>query len=345
MGLLGDSAATDGLAGILGSAITDLLAYPGMAGALTGFADQIANAVLAGAPVADALQSALATLQADLGYLGAVAAVVPGAVDAVVGDTAIRSALGAAAGALVSGLLSDAGANIAVLNTIAGQFTRGTVFSLLGDASVADLISTIGIDVLSGVAVSDVVDIALASIVWEPGLQIAIGMALGQGVGSLFGDNVFGDLVGWVVGVNATLLVGVVAGIARFFVAAPPAGPSQAVAGAYLVEQVPAAGELFVMAATVAQGATVPGVGADGPLKLTEIAAPGPGGFAPAFVVDTQVLLDRAGALLGANADAPVLVSFRFSLARLLSGGGLPGRDPINHRIEGVEDELVGVGV
>jgi hypothetical protein len=112
---------------------------------------------------------------------------------------------------------------------------------------------------------------------------------------------------------------------------------------------VPAPGELFVMAATVAQSATVPDTGADGPLKLTEIAAPGPGGLAPAFFVDTRILLDRAGALLGANAnanaDAPVLVSFRFSLAQLLSGGGSAGRDAVDHRVERIEDELVGLGV
>jgi hypothetical protein len=344
-GLLGDTAAADRLADVLGTAITDLLAYPGMAGALTGFADQIADAVLAGTPVAEALQSALTALQADLAYLGAVAAVLPGAVDAIVGDTAIRSALGTAAAALVSGLLADAGVNIPVLDSLAGEFTRGVLVSLLGDVSVADLISRIGIDVLSGAAVSDVVDIALAAIVWEPGLQIAIGTALGQGIGSLFGDNIFGEMVGWVAGVNATLLVGIVAGIARFFVPAPPAGPAQAVAGAYLVEQVPAPGELFVMAATVAQGAPSQGVGADGPLKLTEIAAPGPGGLAPVFFVDTQLLLDRAGTLLGVKADAPVLVSFRFSLAQLLSGGGLSGRNVVDQGVERIEDELIGVGV
>ena len=152
-------------------------------------------------------------------------------------------------------------------------------------------------------------------------------------------------MVGWVAGVNATLLVGIVAGIARFFVPAPPAGPAQAVAGAYLVEQVPAPGELFVMAATVAQGAASTGVVADGPLKLTEIAAPGPGGLAPVFFVDTQLLLDRAGTLLGVKADAPVLVSFRFSLAQLLSGGGLSGQNMVDQGVERIEDELIGVGV
>lgn len=49
--------------------------------------------------------------------------------------------------------------------------------------------------------------------------------------------------------------------------------------------------------------------------------------------------------MIGAKADAPVLVSFRFSLAQLLSGGRLAGRDSVDHRVERIEDELVGVGV
>lgn len=177
-------------------------------------------------------------------------------------------------------------------------------------------------------------DVLLSSLVWEPSLQWAIGMSLGQGIGSLFGDNIFGDLVGVVTGFNATLLLGIVGGIARFFVPAPVARP--AAAGSYLVEQVPAAGELFVMTAGVAR----PGAAA-GPLVLTELAVPGAAGPAAGYYLDTAVLLDGAGALVGANAAAPLLVSFRFSLDQLLSGTA----DPVDDGVEGVEDELVGARV
>lgn len=48
-------------------------------------------------------------------------------------------------------------------------------------------------------------------------MQIAVGVAVGQGTGALFGNNLVGRAVGGVVGVTATLFVGLASGFANLF--------------------------------------------------------------------------------------------------------------------------------
>ncbi|MFN8090248.1 MAG: hypothetical protein U0R81_14985 [Mycobacterium sp.] len=51
----------------------------------------------------------------------------------------------------------------------------------------------------------------------DPELQVALGLSLGDGIGSLFGDNIFGYMIGAATGGAAAITISVVAGIIRIF--------------------------------------------------------------------------------------------------------------------------------
>ena len=61
---------------------------------------------------------------------------------------------------------------------------------------------------------SELTKAVIWAVITNPGLKIAVAMAIGQGIGSLLGDNLLGAAVGGVVGVTATLFVGVASGFA-----------------------------------------------------------------------------------------------------------------------------------
>ena len=215
--VLGSPAVSDDGAAVIGAAITELLGHPGLSTALTGAANEIADALLAGTELATALTTALTSLQADAAFLAAVSATVPGTVDSIVGNADIRDALGAAAQIAVGTLLRDAGITNGVFGAVAGQVTNAAAVSLLARPAAAHLLSTVAIDILSGVSVNDVVNVATQAVLRDAELQVALGYAVGAGIGSLFGNNLVGLWVSQAVGATASIVISVAAALTRMF--------------------------------------------------------------------------------------------------------------------------------
>lgn len=63
----------------------------------------------------------------------------------------------------------------------------------------------------------------IRTIATDPALQSAVGTAIGEAVGAIFGENPIGAIVGWVAGGAATLVIGVLAGFALLLNLVPPA--------------------------------------------------------------------------------------------------------------------------
>ena len=208
VGLLADSTATARLAAAAGRAVSGFLDQAGVVSAVSGAAEQIVTAVLVGDTAA--VETVLAELQADTAIRAGLEETVPGALRSVLGDNAAREALSTVARGVVTNLI---GADT-LLGPVAGQVTGAAADYLLADAAVQRLIGTAVIDVLTGKPLGEVTNAAFRTVVSEPAMQIALGMALGQGVGSLFGINPVGFVVGQVVGITATLVIGVGSGVA-----------------------------------------------------------------------------------------------------------------------------------
>jgi len=63
----------------------------------------------------------------------------------------------------------------------------------------------------------------IRTIATDPALQAAVGTAIGEAVGTLFGDNPIADFIGWVTGGAATMVIGILSGFALLFNLVPPA--------------------------------------------------------------------------------------------------------------------------
>lgn len=206
----------DEVLAIGGPLVTELLGYPGISSALTGAADQIATAVLAGADLQTALQDALAALQSDPAVQGALGALIPQLLELVGEAEELRAGIGEAAQDVVSDLLAQSGLDPAV-STALGQVADAAISSLLANPAVGNLIGDIAVDLLDGAATEQVLDTVIDAVLTSPALQGAVGAAIGQGIGSLFGENVIGAVVGGVAGAAATLLIGLFAGFTLIF--------------------------------------------------------------------------------------------------------------------------------
>ena len=213
--LLADPVAGQRLATVAGTAVTNLLGSDGFGTLVTGVADQVLADVLAGADTADALSDALQSLQAASDFRTALDATLPAAVNTLFDSAAVRQSFGAAAGVAVAGLLSDAGINIGFINAAAGGMANAAVASLLADTAAQNLISSVAVEILTGTPLGEVTPMVLQSVLTDPALQWALGMAVGRGIGSLFGQGTFGTFTGEVAGAAATVIIGVGAGIAR----------------------------------------------------------------------------------------------------------------------------------
>ena len=211
VGLLADSTATARLAAVAGTAVAGFLIQAGVVSAFSGAARQIVAAVLIGDTAA--AETVVAELQADPTIKAALQETVPGAVQSALRDITARGALSTVARGVVTNLI---GADT-LLGPVAGQVTGAAADSLLADPAVQRLIGTVAIDILTGKPLDDVTNSAIRTVISEPAVQIALGMAVGQGVGSLFGVNPVGFVVGQVVGITATLVIGVGSGIALIF--------------------------------------------------------------------------------------------------------------------------------
>lgn len=230
-GLLADSKTIARIAAAVGSVVTGFLGHADVPGVLSGAGDQIVTAVLAGDT--SAVQKILAELPGDPVIKAALDATIPGAVQSVLGDTSTRHALSTVARGVVMNLI---GAE-SLLGPVVGQVTAATTDSLLADPTAQKLIGTLAIDVLIGKPLSDVTNSAVRAVISTPSLQLSLGMAIGQGIGSLFGVNPVGFVVVQAVGITATLVIAVGSGIALVLNAfGVPAPPSAATDGLLIIE-------------------------------------------------------------------------------------------------------------
>ena len=302
--LLTDTTVVDGTASLLGAAVAEFLAYPGFNTALTDSLDQLANAVLDGTPGNEALQSALRSLQSSPAFVGAANAIVPPTVNAVLAYPQVRQAVGVAAQQEAIAALQRAGISNRFLDGVAGQIAQGTAEALLDKTAGIALIDAIAVRIVEGMPLNEVTPFATEEIVRSLSLQLALGFSIGQGIGSLFGDNIVGDLVGLVAAFPATLAVGVTAsivGIFQWLFGAPSVGANrtalaaQALAGdSRFFQPLPGAADLYVMDALVA--------------AQTE-------GDEPRTVDITMAV----GSEVTGSEGAPLLVGFRFRVGRLFA--------------------------
>ena len=303
-GLLTDTTVVDGTASLLGAAVAEFLAYPGFNTALTDSLDQLANAVLDGTPANEALQSALRSLQSSPAFVGAANAIVPPTVNAVLAYPQVRQAVGVAAQQEAIAALQRAGISNRFLDGVAGQLAMGTAEAFLDKTAGITLIDTIAVRIVEGMPLNEVTTFATEEIVRSLSLQLALGFSIGQGIGSLFGDNIVGDLIGLVAAFPATLAVSVTAGIVgiyQWLFGAPSVGvdrtalAAQALAGdSRFFQPLPGAADLYVMDALVAAQ---------------------PEGDQPRTVDITMAV----GSEVTGSAGAPLVVGFRFRVGRLLA--------------------------
>ncbi len=297
-GLLTNTAVVGEISSVLGSAVTQLLGYPGFSTAITDSLDVFANEVLDGTSETVALGDALTYLQAAPAYVAGLKAVIAPAVNTLLAIPAIRQAVGAIVQEIVIASLKAAGINIGFIDGAAGQVAKGTVEAFLTKRAAIDLIDSVVVDVLTGTPVSDVGTIVFQEVIRKPVLQIALGVSIGQGIGSLFGDNIIGDLIGLVAAVPATLVVGVASGIIliyQWLFGGPSVGAGQAVPAGqevsdegHFFQPLPAAADLYAMNFGISDGwqDEVSGFGGvtAGPFALAGLKMTGPRGDQPGSV-------------------------------------------------------------
>ena len=253
--LLANTPVIASIATILGTSLTDFLAYPGSSTALTDALGVFATAVLDGTPFSGALSTALTSLQADRAYQAAVGVVIPNAVNAIAYPPDNRRALGQAAAGTVVNLL---GITNPFLRALVGQVTNGAVLSLLRNIEARDLIGRLGVAFVSGTPTGGLADIAIEAVLSRPLLQSALGIAIGQGIGALFGDNIIGAVVAGVVGVGASVAIAIAIGIINivrsfngFSVPTAAAAVFSTAADDDFFSRVPAEGDYYLMRAVM----------------------------------------------------------------------------------------------
>jgi len=299
--LLADPTLVDATAGVLGSAVTQLLSYPGFRSGLTGAINQFADAVLHGKTTQEALQVALKWLQADPAFMTAVDAVVPTVLNALLSYAEVRKAIGEAIKQETIARLKESGINNAFLDGVAGQVAGGTVDSFLGTRAGERLVDDVVLNVLAGMPFNDVTTYATQQIIHDPLLQIALGMSIGQGIGSLLGDNIVGHFIGFVAGVPITIVVVAAAGVVSLYqwiFGAPSLSTGQSAQalpdGSHFFQPLAAASDSYVMNAILpdwqATAASVEGILANAQYTLTSMAIAEPHGEQPRSLNLTMTL-------------------------------------------------------
>ncbi len=223
--LLATPGVSQAVADVLGSSVTDFLGYPGFSTALTGSIDVFADEVLDGTASSDAMKDAVAFLRSNPVFPNAVQAIIPGAVATLLGNPAVQQGMGAATKVAVEDYLKTTFLKNKFIDGLVGQIAGGTVDSLLGQTAVIGLVQTVAVDVLEGMPISEVQPLVVNAVMTTPALQVAIGMSLGAGVGSLFGDNLFGFIVGEMAGIALIVPVSLTVALARIFTLGGPAAP------------------------------------------------------------------------------------------------------------------------
>jgi hypothetical protein len=331
--LLQDALVRATLADELSSAISDFLNYPGFNAALIGALNSAADAVLSGTPVSQALSEALSAFQRSAAFDAAVDAIIPEIVSSLFGTAGITQAFGAAARLIVDDFVTSFGITNPFVLGVVGQLANGTLESLLTQAGAKDLLDELAIGLLTGKIPmgwsAGIEPFLIQAVLNQPNVQGAFGIALGQGIGSLFGDNLFGDVVGFAAGVAATITISVLASLARVFeqlaaavspaaALAKPAASSGAGGSDYFFQHA-AAGDLDAVAVLVRtehEANALHRAATSGGLALTEMTFTGPADEESNYL-DINMTIDASSASGSGAEQAPMFVAFRFNIDQL----------------------------
>jgi hypothetical protein len=330
-GLLAEPAVGDILATVAAT-ITDFLGQPRIATLLANTLGQLVTALLDGQDPVTAAQVALSSLQSRAEFRNAVRSTIPQAVNTILREAEFRQAVARTAGSVVTGLLNEFGINIGFVNNLSYQLTRSTVEALLAGPAVANLVSTAGVGLLNGSPITEVANNIVRAVLTDWPLQLALGMSFGAGVGSLFGDNIFGAVIGDVVGFGSSVVIALAGGITWLFVGGGPVIRSATVVGdsggdGYFFELLPTADRLSTMRATVLQvpdAAAVRAMSAtDNPFTLIESTFTQPKTSAQPGFLSLQIAVDGTKLNLVDRQDVQVLLAACF------------GFDPLGGRQQG----------
>ncbi|MFM9033593.1 MAG: hypothetical protein ACKOQ4_04790, partial [Mycobacterium sp.] len=341
-GLLTDTAVVNQVASALGSAVTQLLAYPGVSAAITQALEIFADDVLENGWKTryQALGQALAWLRADPPFVDAVSTVIPTALNSILANPAVIQAVGVVVKQEVQNRLEALGIKNKFLDRAISQVAEGTVDAFLKKPAAISLLDSLTVKILLGMPLSDAAKYVGHEIVYSTKLQIALGSAIGQGIGSLFGDNIFGRSIGLVAGLPITITISATAGFLRVYnwlsggwAVTPIGGQSQSTFAAQaapaggLFQPAPAASDLYEISAVVPDAANArryrDALTGDGRFTLTHLGVTEPDADQPGSV-DLTIAVDADGPEAARTADAPMIVAFRFPLDRLLGLAELP---------------------
>jgi hypothetical protein len=214
---LADPTSAAQLAATAGAVITSFLGQAGVAAALSTTADQIVTALLADATFSDALQYGLQSLVADPTVVAAFNATVPDALQGVLKAPAVQQVISTVAQGVVADLLQRTPLNNSAFAPAATQVTKAAVDALLANPAAQDLIGNLAGDILNGTPTAELVNTVIQQVVKSQALQIALGQAIGRGIGALLGDNPVAFAVGQLAGVAAALFFGFASGAAQLF--------------------------------------------------------------------------------------------------------------------------------
>jgi len=319
-GLLAEPAVGDVLA-VVAATITDFLGQPRIDSLLADTVGQLVTALLNGGDPTTAAQDALSSLQSQAAFRDAIRETLPQAVNVILGASDLREAVARTAGSVVTGLLNEFGINVDFIDRLSDQLTRSAVEALLASPAVAKLVSNVGVGLLTGSSVPEVTDNVVRALLTDWTLQLALGTSLGAGVGSLFGDNIFGAVIGDVVGFGSSVVIALAGGITWLFIDGGPVIRAAAAAGGpvsdgYFFELLPTTDDLSTMRATLLQGpdaAVVRSMSATGnPFTLTEGTFTQPETSAQPGFLRLRIAVDGAKLSLGADQDVQVLVAASF---------------------------------
>jgi hypothetical protein len=210
---LADPASAAQLAATAGAVVTGFLSQAGVAAALSTAAEDLVTALLAGGSLSDGLLTAFGALQADAAVVAAFNATVPDALTGVLKAPAVRGVISDVAQGVVAGLLDKTPLNFVATSGL----TKAAVDALVSNPAAQDLIGDLAGEVLNGTPPEELVNTVLAEVVKSPALQIALGQALGQGFGALFGDNPISFAIGQLAGAGAAAFLLFAFGTANLF--------------------------------------------------------------------------------------------------------------------------------
>lgn len=219
--LLGDPSTAAGVATALGAAVSALLGQPEAVGALIDDAGDLIEEFLAGYGASTTRWVAYLAQDVNPVLATAVGTTISTFIDSMTDSAAVLDAIGGATATMVDRVLEEIGLAGSPVVTM----VKSAVTALLDNTAVAALVGDVAGDLLSGAQVD--LNGVLRTLITEPEVQAAVGGAVGQAIGSIFGDNAIGASVSWIVGGATTLAIGLLSGLALLFNLVP--APAQVI--------------------------------------------------------------------------------------------------------------------